>query len=108
MAKPVHTIDKVRPECAAQSGHLIHALFRNPAGQAQQRLLLPNCQVAWRAGNDPDQTDAGPIAANVYLSVVAEGLAAWFHKCDRPGLERSLGLRPEQKVLFAHSLGLPQ
>jgi hypothetical protein len=51
--------------------------------------------------------DAGLIAANVYLFAAAEGLAAWFHNCDKPALARKLGLRGEQRALFAQSVGYP-
>jgi nitroreductase len=49
----------------------------------------------------------GAIAANVYLFAAAEGLAAWFHNCDRPLLTRKLLLGPQQRVLFAQSVGYP-
>jgi nitroreductase len=52
--------------------------------------------------------DTGLIAGNVYLFAAAYGLAAWFHNCDRIGLARSLGLRTEQRVLFAQSIGYPR
>jgi hypothetical protein len=52
--------------------------------------------------------DTGLIAANVYLFAAAEGLAAWFHNCDKAGLARRLGLRAEQRVLFAQSSGYPE
>jgi SagB-type dehydrogenase family enzyme len=51
--------------------------------------------------------DTGIIAGNVYLFAAAHGLACWFHNCDKPALTRSLGLGPEQKVLFAQSVGWP-
>jgi hypothetical protein len=51
--------------------------------------------------------DTGMIAANVYLYAAAEGLAAWFHNCDKDRLARAMGLRPEQRVLFAQSAGYP-
>lgn len=51
--------------------------------------------------------DTGLIAGNVYVYAAADGLAAWFHNCDREGLARRLGLRPEQRVLFAQSVGYP-
>jgi hypothetical protein len=35
-------------------------------------------------------------------------LAAWFHNCDRAGLAQRLGLRAEQRVLFAQSIGYPE
>lgn len=51
--------------------------------------------------------DTGFIAANVYLFAAAVGLAAWFHNCDRSYLHQKLKLRPEQRVLFAQSVGYP-
>jgi hypothetical protein len=49
--------------------------------------------------------DTGLIAGNVYLFAAAQGLAAWFHNCDKPGLAQVLGLRAEQRVLFAQTVG---
>lgn len=51
--------------------------------------------------------DTGLIAANVYLYAAAEGLAAWFHNCDRDELAKALSLRSDQRVLFAQSVGNP-
>lgn len=52
--------------------------------------------------------DTGLIAGNVYLFAAANGLAAWFHNCDKQALAQHLGLRPDQKVLFAQSVGYPE
>jgi hypothetical protein len=52
--------------------------------------------------------DTGIIAGNVYLFAAAQGLAAWFHNCHRTDLARRLGLRAEQRVLFAQSVGYPE
>ena len=51
--------------------------------------------------------DTGLIAGNVYLFAASQGLAAWFHNCDKPGLAKDLNLRPEQRVLFAQTVGYP-
>lgn len=51
--------------------------------------------------------DAGLIAGNVYLFAASQGLAAWFHNCDKPGLAAELKLRPDQRVMFVHTVGLP-
>jgi len=51
--------------------------------------------------------DTGIIAGNVYLFAAAHGMASWFHNCERQALARRLGLRPEQIVLFAQSVGWP-
>jgi hypothetical protein len=51
--------------------------------------------------------DTGLIAGNVYLFAASQGLATWFHNCDRIGLTRRLNLRAEQRVLFAQTVGYP-
>jgi hypothetical protein len=51
--------------------------------------------------------DTGLIAGNVYLFAASQGLAAWFHNCDRARLAPKLGLRAEQRLLFAQSVGYP-
>lgn len=51
--------------------------------------------------------DTGLIAGNVYLFAAAYGLACWFHNCDRSVLATCIALRPEQRVLFAQSVGWP-
>jgi len=51
--------------------------------------------------------DAGLVAGNVYLFAASQGLAAWFHNCDKPGLTKELNLRPDQRVLFAQTVGYP-
>ncbi len=51
--------------------------------------------------------DIGMIAGNIYLFAAAHGLASWFHNCEKQALAKSLALRPEQKVLFAQSVGWP-
>ena len=52
--------------------------------------------------------DTGLIAGNVYLFAAAQGLAAWFHNCDKTGLAQRLALRAQQRVLFAQSIGYPE
>lgn len=49
--------------------------------------------------------DTGLIAGNVYLFAAAEGLACWFHNCDRAALARRLRLQKDQRVLFAQTIG---
>ena len=52
-------------------------------------------------------TDTGFIAQNVYLFAASQGLAAWFHNCDRQNTAKDFKLSPEQSVLFAQSVGYP-
>jgi nitroreductase len=52
-------------------------------------------------------TATGLIAANVFLFAASQGLAAWFHNCDKENTAREFKLRPEQRVLFAQTVGYP-
>ena len=49
----------------------------------------------------------GLIAGNVYLFAASQGLAAWFHNCDKENTPKEFKLRPEQKVLFSQTVGYP-
>jgi len=49
----------------------------------------------------------GLIAGNVYLFAASQGLAAWFHNCNKPDLTTALKLRPEQRPLYAQTVGYP-
>ena len=49
----------------------------------------------------------GLIAGNVYLFAASQNLAAWFHNCNKPLLAAELKLRPQQRVLYAQTVGLP-
>jgi len=49
----------------------------------------------------------GLIASNVYLFAASQGLAAWFHNCDKAGLAAELKLRPDQRVLYGQTVGYP-
>ena len=63
--------------------------------------------------NDPEVQKSyyycgtGLIAQNVYLFAASQGLAAWFHNCDKENTAREFKLRPEQSVLFAQTVGYP-
>jgi hypothetical protein len=52
-------------------------------------------------------TDTGFIAQNVYLFAASQGLAAWFHNCDKVKTAGEFKLRPEQRILFAQTVGYP-
>ncbi|MGA2486593.1 MAG: nitroreductase family protein [Roseiarcus sp.] len=73
----------------------------NTAGFAEPGLRDPDVQRSYY------YVDAGMIAANVYLFAASLGLAAWFHNCDKPGLAAKLNLRPDQRPLFAQTVGYP-
>lgn len=51
---------------------------------------------------------AGAMVQNVYLYCASEGLATVVRaSIDRPALSAAMGLRPEQKILLAQSVGYP-
>jgi hypothetical protein len=49
----------------------------------------------------------GLIAGNVFLFAASQGLAAWFHNCNKPALTEAMKLRPEQRVFYAQTVGYP-
>ena len=49
----------------------------------------------------------GLIAQNVYLFAASQSLAAWFHNCDKINTPKEFKLRPDQRVLFAQTVGYP-
>jgi nitroreductase len=51
--------------------------------------------------------DTGLIAGNVYLFAASQGLACWFHNCNKPVLAEKLQLRSDQRVLFGQTVGYP-
>jgi len=52
--------------------------------------------------------DTGFISQNVYLYCASEGLATVVRRfVDRPALAKAMGLRPEQRVILAQSVGYP-
>ncbi len=52
---------------------------------------------------------AGAMAQNVYLYSASEGLATVVRaSIDRSALTAAMGLRPEQKILLAQSVGYPR
>jgi len=53
-------------------------------------------------------TDTGFIAQNVYLFAASQGLAAWFHNCNKENTIKEFNLTSQQKVLFAQSVGYPE
>ena len=67
-----------------------------------------------RAIGDPEvqksyyYTDTGFIAQNVYLFAASQGLAAWFHNCDKENTVREFNLKHTQRILFTQTVGYPE
>ena len=70
-------------------------------GQPDRRIGDPEVQKSYY------YVAAGLIAQNVYLFAASQGLAAWFHNCERANTVQEFKLRPEQRVLFAQTVGNP-
>ena len=51
--------------------------------------------------------DTGLIAGNVYLFAASQGLASWFHNCNKVQLAEKLRLGPDQRALFGQTVGYP-
>jgi hypothetical protein len=73
----------------------------NTSGYQEPGLQDPEIQKSYY------YVDTGLIAGNVYLFAASQGLASWFHNCNKPGLTAKLNLRPEQRVLFGQTVGYP-
>ena len=50
-------------------------------------------------------TDTGFIAQNVHLYAASQGLAVWFHNCRKESITAEFNLRPNQRILFAQTVG---
>jgi len=73
----------------------------NTSGYQEPGLQNPEIQKSYY------YVDTGMIAGNVYLFAASQGLASWFHNCNKPGLKAKLNLRNEQIVLFGQTVGYP-
>ncbi len=69
--------------------------------QPDRRIGEPEVQKSYY------YTDTGLIAGNVYLFAASQGLAAWFHNCNRDAAAKDFKLRSGQQVLFAQTVGYP-
>ncbi|MBN2131623.1 MAG: nitroreductase family protein [Sedimentisphaerales bacterium] len=70
-------------------------------GQPDRRIGDPEVQKSYY------YVATGLIAQNIYLFCASQGLGAWFHNCDKENTAGEFKLRPEQKVLFAQTVGYP-
>ena len=73
----------------------------NTAGYQEPGLQNPEIQKSYYF------VDTGIIAANVYLFAASEGMAAWFHNCNKAFLSTKLNLHTAQEVIFGHTVGYP-
>ncbi|MFH1416581.1 MAG: nitroreductase family protein [Elusimicrobiota bacterium] len=71
----------------------------NTSGFQEPGLKDPEIQKSYY------YADTGLIAGNVSLFAASQGLASWFHNCNRSALTEKLKLRVDQRVLFAQTVG---
>lgn len=69
------------------------------SGFDEPRLHEPEGQKAYY------YTDTGLVAGNVYLFAASQGLAAWFHNCDREMVSKVLKLPESKRPLFGQTIG---
>jgi hypothetical protein len=69
------------------------------AGYQEPGLYDPEIQKSYYF------VDTGLIASNVYLFCASQGLATWFHNCNKPSISNELNLRPFQRPLFGQTIG---
>jgi nitroreductase len=85
--------------------HLIYVAdvnkLSNTSGYQEPGLQDPEIQKSYYF------VDTGLIAGNVYLFAASQGLASWFHNCNKPALTAKLNLRADQRVLFGQTVGYP-
>lgn len=100
--------DALNPRQGASSMAPVHLIYvadlhrlTHTIGHPEPGLHDPEIQKSYYF------VDTGMIAGNVYLFAAGHGLASWFHNCDKATLAARLGLRSEQRVLFAQSVGWP-
>ena len=70
-------------------------------GQPDRRIGNPEVQKKYY------YVTTGLIASNIYLFAASQGLAAWFHNCNREAAAKDFKLRSEQRVLYAQTVGYP-
>ena len=83
--------------------HFIYAVdvnkLSNTSGYQEPGLQDPEIQKSYY------YVDTGLIAGNVYLFAASQGLASWFHNCNKSSLTAKLKLRADQRVLFGQTIG---
>jgi Nitroreductase family len=77
------------------------ARYDTGPGQPDRRIGDPEVQKSYY------YTDTGLIAGNVYLFAASQGLAAWFHNCNKEAAAKDFKLRSEQRMLFVQTVGYP-
>lgn len=74
-------------------------------------LVADYARVARGSAENKDQwawADAAFISENVYLYCASEGLGTVVRAMvDRPALSEKMGLRPDQKIILAQTVGFP-
>ncbi|MBI5394665.1 MAG: SagB/ThcOx family dehydrogenase [Verrucomicrobia bacterium] len=100
--------------CRVLAGDIRDKTGKQPFVKVAPLALILVADYAKMVKPKPDQKDfyaaidAGFIGQNIYLFCASEGLACVIHDLDRAALAAALPLRPEQKIIIAHTVGYPQ
>jgi len=98
LAEDIRALTGGQPYVKEASANLVYVADFSKMGEAEMDL-----KVFYSAA------DTGFISQNVYLYCTSEGLATVVRGLiDRPALEKAMGLRPDQKVTLAQSVGYPK
>jgi SagB-type dehydrogenase family enzyme len=98
LAEDIRALTGGQPYVKEASANLVYVADFSKMGEAEM-----DAKVFYSAA------DTGFISQNVYLYCASEGLATVVRALiDRPALEKAMGLRPEQKVTLAQSVGYPK
>jgi hypothetical protein len=76
-------------------------------GRPRQALSAGRTTATKQEHSNESQNFRENFARSDRLFAASQGLAALFHNCNREGVGKDLKLRPDQRVLFAQSVGYP-
>ncbi len=98
LAKDIRALTGGQPFVKDAPVNLVYVADFSKMGDAEEDVKV-FCSAA----------NTGFISQNVYLYCASEGLATVVRGLiDRPALEKAMGLRPDQKVTLAQSVGYPK
>lgn len=106
--KELTAIDLPVPEKAGGKTVLEALWLRRTNRDIKPDALSPQTlsNLLW-AGFGLNRPEGSMMRGKAGRTAASAGLAAWFHNCDREKTPKEFKLNPEQKVLFAMTVGQP-
>ena len=94
----IRALTGTQPYVADAAVNLVYVADLSKMGDREDASKIPTAAA-----------NTGFIAQNVYLYCASEGLATVFRaRIDKDKLAQALKLRPDQKITYAQSVGLPK